>query len=448
MNGSHRMSLPPVSLAVALAVLVAPVARGAIRPIPQAQAATAASDTAWRQWGGPARDFTVPSADLADSWPAEGPRRLWSRALGEGHSSILVEDGRLYTMYRPLGLLSMIRRSQEARVAAFDAATGQTIWEHTYAAPTGGLDLSQGAGPHSTPLITGDLLFAMSSRLEIMALDKRSGRLVWSHDLASELGAPVDSRGYSPSPIAYGDTVIVPAGGRGSSVVAMNQQTGAIVWKAGDFPLAPGSPLLIDVGGQPQLVVSGANEMVGMDPAGGAILWRHPSRTDFGLNISMPTWGGNNQLLISAAYNNGTRMLTLARDGRATTVHEAWFQNRMRVHMGTIIRFPDFAVGSSGDFGPCPITAIDLATGRILWQSRDFARANFLLADGKLIVLDEDGTLGLATASREGLQVLAKAAVLDHLAWTVPTLAGGTLYLRDRATMMALDLAAPRSPQP
>ena len=39
---------------------------------------------------------------LASSWPAGGPKKLWSRALGEGHSSIVVENGRLYTLYRQI----------------------------------------------------------------------------------------------------------------------------------------------------------------------------------------------------------------------------------------------------------------------------------------------------------------------------------------------------------
>jgi hypothetical protein len=115
-------------------------------------------------------------------------------------------------------------------------------------------------------------------------------------------------------------------------------------------------------------------------------------------------------------------------------------QNRMRVHIGSVIRLGDFAVGSSGDFGPCPTVGIDLKTGQILWQSRDFARSTFLHADGKLVVMDEDGNIGLATATRQGLTVLAKAPVLTNRAWTPPTLVGTTLYVRDRKQMMAIAL--------
>jgi outer membrane protein assembly factor BamB len=399
-----------------------------------------AADTSWLQWGGPQRNFMVDASGLADKWPAGGPKRLWSRSLGEGHSAVVVEGSRLYTMHRPGGLMTMVRRAQQETIAALDAVNGTTVWEYTYASATGDLDLSEGAGPHSTPLIVGNLLFAVSSRSEIFALDKTTGKLVWSHDMVKEFAAPQDDRGYSASPIAYRDTVIVPAGGRDASVVAFNQKSGALVWKGGSFPTGPASPILIDVDGQDQLVVSGANEMAGMDPASGRVLWLHPHKTEWGLNISTPVWGEGNLLLVSAAYSNGARLLKLTQTGGKTTVQEQWYQNRMRVHIGTIIRLGDYAIGSSGDFGPCPTVAIDLKTGNILWQNREFARSTFLYADRKLVIMDEDGNLGLATPSREGLNVLTKASVLANRSWTVPTLVGTTLYVRDRKSLAAFEL--------
>jgi hypothetical protein len=115
----------------------------------------------------------------------------------------------------------------------------------------------------------------------------------------------------------------------------------------------------------------------------------------------------------------------------------------MRTHIGTIIRLGDFAVASNGDFGPCPTVAVDMPTGRVLWRNRDFARSTFVYADGKLIILDEDGNLGLAIASRSGLNILARAPILSNVAWTTPSLVGTKLYLRDRKQMMALELGIP-----
>ena len=95
---------------------------------------------------------------------------------------------------------------------------------------------------------------------------------------------------------------------------------------------------------------------------------------------------------------------------------------------------------STGHLGPAFFTAIDVRTGRVLWQERGFSHASFLYADGKFIILDEDGTLGLATPTPTGLQVHARAELLNGTSWTVPTLVGTTLYLRDRRRIMALGL--------
>jgi hypothetical protein len=114
----------------------------------------------------------------------------------------------------------------------------------------------------------------------------------------------------------------------------------------------------------------------------------------------------------------------------------------MRIHIGTIIRLGDYAYASSGDFGPAFLSAVDMKTGDIVWQDRSFARAQLLHADGKLILLDEDGSLGLATVSPQGLKVLARAHILDRLSWTAPTLSGTKLYVRDRKTISAFELGS------
>jgi outer membrane protein assembly factor BamB len=402
-------------------------------------ATNAPADSTWLQWGGPRRDFILNTGTLASSWPQSGPKRRWTRQLGEGHSAFVVENGRLYTMYRP------VTQSREGavqeRVISLDAATGKTLWEHSYEEQTAALDLSEGAGPHSTPLIVGNTLYAMTTNVRLLALNKATGAVLWSHDLIKEYDASLDDRGYSSSPIAYQRTIIVPAGGPNGAVLAFDRDSGALAWKGGSFPVAAASPILITVDGQDQLVVSGANEIVGMNPSNGAVLWRHPHKTEWGLNISTPVWAPGNLLFASAAYSNGGRLLRLAQANGKTTASEVWFQNRMRVHIGTVIRVGDLLVGSSGDFGPCPTVGVDIKTGKVLWQSREFARSTYLYADGKLVVLDEDGTLGLARVSPQGMQVLARTSLLTNRAWTVPTLVGSTLYVRDRRQAVAVDLA-------
>jgi hypothetical protein len=98
--------------------------------------------------------------------------------------------------------------------------------------------------------------------------------------------------------------------------------------------------------------------------------------------------------------------------------------------------------GPPGDFGPAPLTAIHAKTGEIAWRDRTFSKANLLYADGKLILLDEDGALGLATISPSGMKVVAKTNLAATRHWTVPTLDGTRLYVRNEREVMALELGA------
>lgn len=390
------------------------------------------AQTDWPQWGGPNRNFISTSKGLAASWPLKGPKQLWSRPLGQGHSAIVVSGNTLYTMSS---------QGDQESVIALAADTGKTIWEHKYDAPTADMRYDEGLGPHSTPLLIGDRLYTVGSLGLFLALDTKTGKVLWSHDLWKEYNGTKRQRGYSCSPLLYKNTVILPVGGPGQAFIAFNPKDGAVVWKNQTFDASPSSPIIINVDGQDQLVAFMGKEIAGLDPANGDLLWSHPHVTDWGLNISTPVWGSDNLLFVSSAYSGGSRVLKLARSAGKTTATEVWFNNRMRVHHSTAIRIGDFVYGSSGDFGPAFFAGINVKTGEIAFQDRSFPKTNFVYADGKLVILDEDGNLALGTISPAGLKVTSKFSLLKNLAWTAPTLVGTKLYVRDRQTIAALDLS-------
>jgi len=391
-----------------------------------------AQSSDWTQWGGPQRNFKSESKGLATTWPETGPRRLWQRELGEGYSAIVADRGMLFTMYR---------KGENEVVIALDAATGKTMWEYSYAAPfSAEYDMTNGPGPHATPLVTGNLVFSSGATGKLHCVDRKSGKLLWSHDLLKEFHGNVRVNGYSCSPIAYKDKIIMMVGGPASSLIAFNQKDGAVAWKKHDFRNSTSSPIVVSVDGQDQLVAFMWGEVVGVDPINGNLLWSHPHPVEHGLNTTTPVWGSVNLLFVSSGYDGGSRVIKLSRNGDKTTTEELWAHRLMRVHFTNAIRVGDVVYGSSGDFGPAPFTAIDVRTGKVLWRNRTFPRASFIFADGRFIILDEDGQLLLATATSEGLTVMSKAQLLNGQSWTVPSLAGTRLYLRDRKNVMAVDL--------
>jgi outer membrane protein assembly factor BamB len=387
----------------------------------------------WPQLGGPDRDFRVEAPGLATEWPAEGPRELWRRPLGLGYSPITVVDDRLYTMYR---------EGENEVVIAASAATGETLWQHTYAAPFAEyMRMEHGSGPHVAPLVVGNRVFTVGIRGRLLALDRTSGEILWSRELLDEMGGTELNRGYANSPLALGSTIVLPIGGEGRGIAAFDQASGEVVWQANDFENSYSSPILIDVDGQEQLLFFGRDRVYGMNPDGGEIYWSHDHETSYGLNISVPLWNPDDQLLfLSSAYNGGSRVLRLSQSDGKTEVEELWAHKQMRVHISNAMRIGDVVWGANGDFGPVPFTAVDIDDGEILYRTRDFPRPNLVLADGKLILLDEDGELALVTPKRDDLEVHARHQLFDARAWTAPTLVGTTLYARDTEEMVALEL--------
>jgi outer membrane protein assembly factor BamB len=388
----------------------------------------------WTQWGGPYRNFHTQAAGLKDTWPPSGPRIVWKRPLGEGYSSPAVESGVLYTMYG---------RPRDEVVLAADAETGKTLWEQTtpinfqsdYAR-------EMGNGPYSTPLLVKDRVFTTGVAGRFQCLDRKTGKVLWTQQLWDDHGGSRLMYGYASSPIAFRETVIVPVGGRGKALVAFRQADGKIAWSRQDYGNVYSSPVLIDVGKLEQLAVLLDGAVIGVNPHNGDLQWEVPFKAQYSIAVATPLFSPDSLLFISSEYGGGTKVIELKRNGLQTTATELWSSNRLRLHHGNAIRVGDTIYFSSGGKGSQAIlSAVDARSGAIQWQQRSIEKATFVWADQKLITLDQDGNLMIAHPSPKEFRISAKAPLLTRLSWTPPTLVGTRLYIRDRKTMMAVDLA-------
>jgi outer membrane protein assembly factor BamB len=279
--------------------------------------ASAEGAKAWRQWGGASRDFKVADGvKLADGWGADGPRKLWSRSLGDGYAAIVSEGGKLFTMYR---------NGDEDVIVCLDAATGKTVWETKYAAKTHPDNvLNFGTGPNSTPLIIGDRLVTHGFTGVLSCVRLADGAMQWQHDLVKDFGGLVLKFGTAASPVAHDGKVVVLVGGEKMGVAAFNPADGKIVWQSEPLEVSYATPVLIDVDGQPQFVVMTAEEAVGIAADGGKVLWRHPCKHKYRNNCTDPLWGPGNLLWVATQQDAGTRVLHLTQSGGKTQVGEVW----------------------------------------------------------------------------------------------------------------------------
>ncbi len=383
----------------------------------------------WPQWGGPGRDFRVPDPGLAAAWPTP-LEPLWSRPLGEGYSGIAAVGGRLYTQYSD---------GVEEVVVALEADSGAEVWSHRHAAPRpDGMRLNYGEGPHATPLVSGGRIFAVGTTGRLLALDARDGTSVWSHDLWAEYGGFRLRRGYGASPLAYGDTVILPVAGDGPGVMAFDQADGRVVWRSQALAASQSSPILIEVAGKPQLVLFVEDEVVGLDPRGGELLWRHPHKAFGPYNISTPVWAPDGTLFVSSSYGGGSRLLR-PRPRKGSPVEELWHSKRMGIHFTNALRVGDRFFASTGRSGVVA-AALDAADGGLAWKSRAIARASYIQVGDRILGLEAEGRLLLFELAADGPAVLAETQLLDAQSWTVPALVGHRLYVRDRQRILAVEL--------
>ncbi len=392
----------------------------------------------WLQWGGPNGDYTVDVKGLAEAWPEAGPPRLWERPLGEGYPSILYKDAKLYTMYRD-------PESAEEVVVALDADTGATIWEHRYTVEFwDDMTPAFGRGPNATPLIVGDRIVAISVAGEVRCLDLATGDLHWKHDLPEEYGrrSRDEEYGYSASPLLYDGKVIVMVGGDDHAVVAYDPSNGETVWKSAPGGVSYAPPLLTTLGGRDQFLYFSPQGAIGLDPATGKTLWFHEIEYTNGNHLTgmvkcdeRHVWAG------SQFATGGGRLLEITGKGDSWTAKQVWYETYLRASHWTAIRRGDHIYGSTGGNRVSLMSAFNWKTGEIAWRHRGFHKAQALLAEDKLLFLDEDGNLSLARVSPEKFELLASAEVTGSVSWSLPTLVGTTLYLRDNEQIMALDLA-------
>jgi outer membrane protein assembly factor BamB len=387
-------------------------------------------DAHWTRFAGPDQDFKVADHGLAERWPSPGPRRLWTRDLGPGYSGVVARDGRLYTMYRD---------HPAEVVVCLDGRTGETVWEHRYDAPLAdGHDPDYGDGPNSTPLLADDRLFVIGVAGIMHCLDAGTGEVLWKVDLWGGMGGTVIELGYSSSPIPYKNMVIALVGGEGQGAVAFDRSDGSVVWKGLSFENSYSTPMIVSLLGEDQLVAFMTTEAVGADPDTGELKWRYPIRNQYPQNICQPIRVDDDLLFIST-LEAGSRGLRLT-GNPAAPVEELWSTTRFQCFYSGTVLMGDLVYGVSGYQASPRMMAIDARTGELAWRMRGFPVSSLVGVGDRLLILDEDGELTLASPASDGLTIHSRALILTSPARTPPTVVGTVLYARDQVSLVALDL--------
>lgn len=377
----------------------------------------------WAQWRGPNRDGISSETGLLKSWPAGGPKVLWHIPLGDGYSGISIAQDKVYTMFAD---------GNDEFVVCLDASDGGEIWRFRSGAK---FTEQRGDGPRSMPTVDGDSVFVLGAAGKLYALDARDGTQLWAHNFVAEFDSKIPTWGFSSSPLVEGGLVLVETGGAdGQAIVAFDKKSGDVVWKTHTDAVGYSSPIPIDFGGVRQIIFLTSKTLLSVAPENGQIYWKYPWPE--GINIATPIFIPDDKIFISASYDKGAVLLRMIAGEDRIAVEEVWKSRVMKNHFNSSVLQGDYLYG----FDNAILTCIEVNSGEEQWQHRGFGKGSLLLADGHLIILGEGGKLALAEASPGGYKEKALFQLFDDKCWTVPTLAGGRLYLRNQKEMVCLDL--------
>lgn len=412
-------------------------------------------DAGWPSVRGVHHDAHSPEVNLAESWPEEGPPVLWTRELGQGYSAFVAAGDRVYTQAQNL---------QGQSVYCLEARTGKTVWSHWYDWPYELAGVYP--GPRATPALSrGRLVFAGPSGL-IGCLDARTGRELWSRNVVVEFqGEGGTGFGYACSPTIVEDLVLLPVGGPQASLVALSLIDGKTVWSAGNRP-ASYSPVLPIVR-QGQLLVVGylENALVLHDMRTGELLHELELSQGYDEHSAWPIYR-EPYLWLSAPFQSGSQLLEIPAEGNPqAALRSVWRSRALSNDVLSSVLVQDQLYGfdlfdpqaktqrpSRGKF-----RCLDFLTGQERWEqgsgrphrsnnetSGEIGQAGIVVADGKLILLNEQGDLILLRVNPEHCEILARSAVLTgELTWTPPILHRGCVYLRNHSRALSVFVGKP-----
>ncbi len=377
----------------------------------------------WPHWRGPDRNGISKEGDWAYQWPDEGPKIAWKAKVGLGYSGFVVGNDRAYTVGHNDG---------KDTVFCFDAKSGKEIWKHSYAAELG--DKYFQGGTTGTPTIDGDKLYWLSRWGDLFCFEAASGKIVWEKNVQKETGIRIPDWGYTGAPYVHQGLLVLNVGDAGLGV---EKSTGKIVWKSADKDAGYSTAQPLNRGNEPLVVLGSRESYVAVNPETGKEAWRVRWVTQYGVNAANPIISGD-KMFISSGYGKGAGLFDLTQNPPT----EIWKSKSLRTQMNAGVLHDGHVYGVDGDTTEkASLKCIDFATGQERWKEPNIGSGGVMIAAGKLIVLSAQGELMIVPTDPSGFKPLARAQVLGGSSWTAPVLANGLIYCRNsRGDVVAVDV--------
>jgi outer membrane protein assembly factor BamB len=384
----------------------------------------------WPQWRGPNRDGITRDFSAPSNWPAS-LKENWRITVGEGHSSPVAAEDRVYLL---------TRQEEDEVVLCLDSASGKEIWKASYPAAytMNPAATGHGKGPKSTPVLSGGKLFTFGINGVLSCFDTKTGKVKWRREFSKEYPSTSPLYGTAMSPIIVNDACIAHVGGHNKGgLAAFDVETGSTRWiYQGDGP-AYSSPVVATLAGVPQLVTYTQNDVIGVSPATGKLLWKVAAKRPYDTNSVTPLV--YKDLVIFSLDQKGIGAFRLAKQGENLVPQEVWRNPAVESDMNTPVlqgnRLIGFSYRKRGQF-----FCLDADSGKTVWEGpgRSGENAAILNAGGFFFLLTDEAKLIVLKADARSYAPLKEYQVASSPTWAHPLLLGNRILVKDKTTLASL----------
>lgn len=376
----------------------------------------------WPCWRGPRGDGTSPDT-VPLKWDATtGQNIVWKVPIAfGGHSSPIVWGDRIF-----------VTGADEAKarrvLMAFDRVTGKELWNVDVEDAPLEKKHKLNSWASGTPATDGKLVYVtfLDQKQMLVAAYDISGKEVWK----VKPGEFASVHGYCSCPVVFENTVIVNGDHDGDAyIVALDRETGKTIWKTPreNRTRSYCTPIIRDIGGRTQMILSGSKCVSSYDPRTGSRHWILDGPTE--------------QFVASPVENKGLIFITggfpdkhlIAIDPSGSNVitessHVKWHHlNKGVSYVPSPVAANDyfFCVADGGVAG-----CYDAISGDIKWQERlgRHHSGSLVAASGRVYMLDDDGITHVVKAGPK-FEVLA-ANPLGEEAYSSPAISNGQILIR------------------
>ncbi|MHC4532770.1 MAG: PQQ-binding-like beta-propeller repeat protein [Planctomycetota bacterium] len=391
---------------------------------------SADQESFWPQFHGPNRDNISTEKGLLKKWPKNGPELLWTaKGLGHGYSSMSIANGMMYTA-------SSI--GKDTVIIALNLE-GSILWQ----VKNGKAFTGDRPGTRGTPTIDGDRLFHQSPHGNLICLDAKTGDRIWELNIIEKYKSKIPNWALAESLLIDGDHLISSPGGPQTYMVALNKNTGSVVWKSPSTGELAGyaSPTLVEYKGLRIIITLTLKGMIGVNADTGELLWhvKHESYADE--NVLMPIFH-DGEVFISTLKAGSVKWKVNVKDGKVS-LEELWRTDELDNHHGGIILLNGNLYGTSTFRNRNLLVCLDWETGRNKYMDKCVGKVSLTYADGMLYALSINGVMGLVRPTPNGQELVSSFEIPKGgkgFSWAHPVVCGGRLYIRHGEFLYAYSL--------